>query len=96
MGKDMSRRGWFAFVGGLLAAFGLVPQAKAKPPAPPSPLPLPPNHCSVYSYDAVPFVEGATTTYVFDASNNLTDVVVPGPHGTVTTFTYPCSTWTRG
>jgi hypothetical protein len=84
MANEMSRRGWFGIVGGLLAAFGLVPQAKAQAPKikPPTP--------SV-EYASYPGGTGysttSATTYIYDAYKPWTSVGQPIP-GTGIRYTY--------
>jgi hypothetical protein len=62
MANEMSRRGWFGIVGGLLAAFGLVPQAKAKAPTikPPTPSIEYSSYPGATGYSAT-----SATTYVY-------------------------------
>jgi hypothetical protein len=85
MAQDMSRRGLFSLLGGLLAAFGLVPHAKARPPVP-TPPPVTP---AVPSLDYASYLGGTgypcSTTLVYDPTRGLAPPILPG---TVTTYTY--------
>jgi hypothetical protein len=78
MGNDMSRRHWFRIVAGFLAAFGLVPQTKAKPAA--FRLRLP-SKWRAFSHDKARFRPG-TTTYVYNPAGQLTRVYDPRPDDT--------------
>ena len=87
MSEGMSRRGWFSVAGGLLAAFGLVPLAKAQvpPPSPPVPPPAPPPGRALSGSGSC-YVPGSPCTYTYDASSRLTSADEPGT--TMTYFTY--------
>jgi YD repeat-containing protein len=96
MAEEMSRRQWFGLVGGLLAAFGLLPRAPKQSAA--NKLPevqptVPSLHYQTYLGGTDYLPRGGTVTYVYDASSRLFSTNCPTTH--VTTFTYRSATWRK-
>jgi hypothetical protein len=90
----MSRRQWLSVIGGLLAAFGLLPRSPKRPVVNklPEGQPTSPS-LSYHTYrggtNDPP--SGGTVTYVYDATSRLLSIHGPIPDRTVTTFSYTLS-----